>query len=131
MTRLLPAGALIVAALLPAAASAQETRASAAAKFSREFAASDTNKDGSLSRAEVKARIGQMGSGAKKIDPVHAERLAGLWFDRADTNKDGKVTEAEAQALLSATFAKYDADRNGKIGAAEKSAAKKGVAAGR
>ncbi len=106
------AAALALAAVLPALpAIAQETRASAAAKFAREFAASDTNHDGALSRAEVKARIIQMGTGAKKIDPVHADRLAGLWFDRADANKDGKVTQKEAQALLAATFDRYEAER--------------------
>ena len=108
-------------------AAAQETRASAAAKFRKEFAASDTNKDGFLSRPEVKTRIGRMGAAGKSLDPVHAERLADLWFTRADANKDGKVSEAEAQALLSATFAKYDANKDGKIGGEERAAAKRGA----
>ncbi|MFS0771966.1 hypothetical protein [Sphingomonas sp. 1P08PE] len=123
----LPLLALSALAALPAAA--QETRASAAAKFGKEFAASDTNKDGVLTRAEVQARIGNMGAGAKKIDAVHAKRLTDLWFDKADADKNGKVTQAEAQALLAATFAKYDADKDGKIGTAERQSAKR--AAGR
>jgi hypothetical protein len=119
-------GASIGSALL-----AQETRASASAKFAKEFAASDTNHDGVLTRAEVQARIGHMGAGAQKIDPVHAKRLSDLWFDRADANKDGKVTQGEAQALLAATFQRYDANHDGKIGDDERAAATAGAKAGR
>jgi len=94
------------------------------AKFKAEFAARDTNKDGVLTRAEVQAGISQMKVGPGRPDPVHAKRLAELWFSSADTNKDGKVTQPEAQALLAATFAKYDANKDGKIGGDERSAAK-------
>ncbi|WP_294238827.1 EF-hand domain-containing protein [uncultured Sphingomonas sp.] len=107
MTRFLVVG--LVAASLAAPALAQDTRASAAAKFSREFKARDTNHDGVLTKAEVKAAIMKMGNGQRKIDDVHAARLADLWFGKADANKDGKVTEAEAQALLSRTFDEYEA----------------------
>jgi hypothetical protein len=100
---------------------AQETRASAAAKFQK-----DTNKDGVLTRVEVQARIGRMSAGQGRVDPVHAKRMADLWFTSADRNKDGKVTQPEAQALLAATFAKYDANGDGKIGGDERAAAAKG-----
>jgi Ca2+-binding EF-hand superfamily protein len=103
---------LLLGASLGSALLAQETRASAAAKFAKEFAATDTNHDGVWSRDELQARITGMGTGAKKIDAVHAKRLADLWFDRADTNKDGKVTQAEAQALLAAMMQRYNAARN-------------------
>ena len=106
MTRFLLTG--LIAATLAVPAMAQDTRASAAAT-SREFKARDTNHDGVLTKAEVKAAIMKMGNGQKKIDPVHAQRLTDLWFDKADANKDGKVTEAEAQALLSRTFDEYEA----------------------
>lgn len=109
MTRFLVAG--LVAVTLAVPAMAQDTRASAAAKFSREFKARDTNHDGVLTKAEVKAAIMRMGNGQKKLDDVHAGRLAELWFAKADANKDGKVTEAEAQALLSRTFDEYEAAR--------------------
>jgi Ca2+-binding EF-hand superfamily protein len=107
MTRFLLTG--LIAATLAVPAMAQDTRASAAAKFSREFKARDTNHDGVLTKAEVKAAIMRMGNGQKKLDDVHAARLADLWFAKADANKDGKVTEAEAQALLSRTFDEYEA----------------------
>jgi hypothetical protein len=122
---------ILVLAGLAGPALAQETRASASAKFKTEFAASDTNKDGVLTRAEVQARIGQMKVGPGRPDPVHAKRLADLWFTSADKNKDGKVTQAEAQALLAATFAKYDANHDGKIGGDERAAAKADVQGGR
>ncbi|MBB3586786.1 EF-hand domain-containing protein [Sphingomonas sp. BK481] len=115
---------LFVLAGLATPALAQETRASVSAKFKAEFAARDTNKDGVLTRAEVQAGISQMKVGPGRPDPVHAKRLAELWFSSADTNKDGKVTQPEAQALLAATFAKYDANKDGKIGGDERSAAK-------
>jgi hypothetical protein len=118
---------LLVLAGLATPALAQETRASASAKFKAEFAASDTNKDGVLTRAEVQARIGNMKVGPGRPDPVHAKRLADLWFTSADKNKDGKVTQAEAQALLAATFAKYDVNKDGKIGGDERAAAKADV----
>lgn len=97
---------------LAAPAVAQETRASAAAKFDKEFAASDANRNGVLDRAEVQARMQHMKvGGGKDLDAVHAKRVADLWFANADTNKDGKVTRAEAQALLARTFDRYEAER--------------------
>lgn len=89
---------LLAGIALPAAA--QTDRAKAAAQYDAEFAATDTNHDGVLSRAEMQARIVKMQASGTRIDPVHAKRLADLWFDSADTNKDGKVTRAEGQALL-------------------------------
>ena len=111
--RLVPA--LLAAAALASPALAEETRASAAAKFKAEFAAPDTNHDGVLTRAEVQARTAQMKTGQGQVDPVHAKRLADLWFDSADRNKDGKVTMAEAQALLAQMMAKYQAQRAGGV----------------
>ena len=118
---------LAAAAGLVSPALAQETQASAAAKFKREFAASDANKDGALELGEVQARIGRMKIGPGEPDQTHAKRLAQLWFTNADRNKDGKVTEAEAQALLAATFKRYDADGDGKIGGSERAEAKRAL----
>ena len=119
--RALAMGALSAPALLRAGpAAAQETQASAAAKFSREFKATDADKDGSWSKAEVRARLDRMAAatakGKSKPDPARAHKLADLWFARADANKNGKVTEAEAQALLSAVFRRYDANGDGVVG---------------
>ena len=117
----------LVLLALPAPALAQETRASAAARFSREFAATDLNKDGVWTKAEVAQRLGRMRAGSKKPDPVNVKRLSDLWFGRADLNGNGKVTEAEAQGLLAAVFNRYDANKDGRIGGGERAAAKAGV----
>lgn len=96
---------------------AQETQATASAKFAREFKAGDKDGDGSWSRAEVQARIGRMRVGTTNAgDADRTKRLADLWFTRADVNKNGKVTEPEAQALLSAVFRRYDANGDGRVG---------------
>jgi Ca2+-binding EF-hand superfamily protein len=123
----LAALAAVAATVSTTPALAQETPATAAAKYKREFAATDTNKDGFLTRAEVQARISRMNVGPGRPDAVHAKRLADLWFDRADANKDGKVTEAEGQALLIATMKRYDANRDGRVDAAERGTATKAL----
>ena len=124
--RLVPA--LLAVTLLAAPAFAQETRASVSAKAAREFALTDADKDGAVTRAEIQARIAAMSAGPRKIDATHAKRLTDLWFGRADANKDGKVTRAEYQALLLAVFDRYDADGDGKVGGAgERAAAKAGI----
>ena len=118
-------------ALIAVPAVAQETRASAAAKFDKEFTASDTDRDGVLTRDEVQARIAKMAVGKRQLDATHAKRVTDLWFDNADANKNGKVTKAEAQALLAKTFAKYDANGDGQVGTDERAAAVAGMKKGR
>ena len=120
---------LLLASLVLGAspALAQETQASAAAKFHREFVRTDANKDGNWSLAEVQARAGRMRLAAKGADPAVAKKLSRLWFARADANRDRKVTEPEAQALLAATFQAYDANGDGKIGGTERAAATKAI----
>ena len=126
MSRLLPL--IFFAPLLVAVpAPAQETQASAAARFSREFAATDVNKDGVWTKTEVTRRFAGMRAGTKKPDPVNVKRLTDLWFGRADVNGNGKVTEAEAQRLLAAVFQRYDANKDGRIGGGERAAAKSGM----
>lgn len=128
MIRSLCLAALVLA---PAAAVAQETRASAAAKFHREFVATDANKDGVWTLAEVRARTTRMRLTAKGGDPALPNKLARLWFARADADRNGKVSEGEAQALLAATFQRYDANGDGKVGDTEAAAAKRAIQKGR
>lgn len=126
------AAALIALLSLPAlavTALGQETRASATAKLDAEFAASDANKDGFLSAAEIEARMGKMKvGGGKTLDATRAKRVAGLFLARADTNKDGKVSKAESDALMGAVFSAYDVNKDGKVDGAE--AARARAAAG-
>ena len=102
---------------------AQETEASATAKFKKEFALTDTNHDGYWSRAEVGARIARMRVGRSKADTAQIEKLAAMWFATADTDHDGKVSQAEAEKLLRATFERYDANHDGKVGGGERARA--------
>ena len=101
------AAAFVAGIALPA--TAQDTRASAAAKYNLEFNATDTNHDGVLTRAEVQARIEKMQAAGSRIDPVHSKRLADLW--------------SEGQALLAKTFDLYDRNHDGRIDADERAAA--------
>ena len=124
--------AVVLAPLaLAAPAVAQETQASVAAKFHREFVATDANKDGLWSLAEVQARTARMHPAGRKDSAALAKKLAVLWFARADANRDRKVTEPEAQALLAATFQRYDANGDGRIGGDERAAARKAIEKGR
>lgn len=122
----IPCKSLILLALsgLAVPGVAQETEASAAAKFKREFALTDANKDGVWSRSEVNARIVRMRVGKGKADQAQVKKLADLWFTTADINHDGKVTEPEAETLLKTMFHRYDANRDGKIGGGERAEAK-------
>ena len=112
--------ALLALPALTMAATGQETRATATAKLDAEFAASDADKDGFLSPAEVQARMARMkvGSG-KSLDAAHARRVAALFVARADTNKDGRVSKAESNALMGAVFNAYDKNGDGKVDATE------------
>lgn len=117
MIRLLLPAALL---LTPAVAAAQETRGSASAKLDTEFAQSDTNRDGYLSRAELEARMGKMRvAGGRSLDRTHATRMAGLFLARADADKDGRVSRAESRALMGKVFARYDLNGDGRVDGTE------------
>lgn len=118
--RTLFAAALLALPAVTAPAQAQETRSSAAAKLGAEFAASDANKDGYLSPPEFEARAAKMKvGGGRTLDPVHAKRVATLFFARADADKDGRVSKAESDALMGAIFNAYDVNKDGKVDGAE------------
>ena len=124
------AAAALAASLLASAASAQETRASALAKVNADFVALDANKDGVVTLPEVTARTAKMKAGPRALDPVHAKRLAGLWFAKTDANKDGKVTMTEARTAMAAIFDRYDLNGDGVVNASEQAAARAAVLAG-
>ncbi len=110
----------VALATIASPALAQETRATATQKLDAEFAASDANKDGFLSPAELEARMARMKlGGGRTLDATHAKRVAALFLARADTNKDGKVSQAESAALMGQVFSAYDLNRDGKVDASE------------
>jgi len=72
------------------------TLAEALAAGKERFTKKDANKDGAISKDEVKGR--------------------GAWlFDKADANKDGKVTQAESETLVKEGFTRFDANKDGTL----------------
>lgn len=126
------AAATLVAFLTPAATLAATKRAPGAKtvaavspRVKAEFAASDTNKDGFLSRAEVQARVQRMDVGATRMSTDKVQMLASAWFTQADGNGDGKVSPAEMQRLLRAIAGRYDTNGDGVVSVAERQAARR------
>jgi Ca2+-binding EF-hand superfamily protein len=100
------------------------SRTSVASQLDTNFAAADTNHDGSLSLAEVQALQ------AKELKVIEAQVQAKLQaaFKQLDTNKDGQLSFAEFAASASGIRAsetaqqflqKMDANHDGKLSAAE------------
>lgn len=80
------------------------------AKRSNEFSAADANNDGTVTPAELTAFH------EKKMEERKAERQKRM-FDRLDTNKDGKVSKEEFEA--GGKFERMDKNNDGKITADE------------
>lgn len=93
------------------ARTAAQAQAAAAKRIEDEFAKTDTNKDGQLSLAEVKAR-------------APAPRLSGSdeMIQKLDSNKDGKVGQDEYRATPLANFDRLDADKDGALSPQEQKA---------
>ena len=111
---------------LPATALAQKKPAGAPHRnaLDAEFTASDTNKDGVLTRAEIDARTARMHVAGGKVSPADMKRLGDIWFARADANRDGKITKAEMNAMMTAVATRYDTNHDGTISLAERKAAR-------
>ena len=95
------------------------------------FSASDSNRDGSLSRAEydsmystivrahaAHATMGSTGSSAPRM----GLRLDGKRFARADVNKDARLSPQEAIAVGYFYFDRMDTNRDGSVSPAERGA---------
>jgi len=67
----------------------------------------DTNKDGALTPAELAA-----GAKERADKREHKGNGHGMWA-QLDANQDGKLTEQEATAAADRMFDRADADRNG------------------
>lgn len=116
------------------------SEAAADPKLAAKFDQLDSNKDGKLSREELRAgfrhgphdggpiakldadKDGRISRDEAKADPKFAER-----FDKMDVNKDGYVDKADFQARAKqhrdAWFAAADTDKDGKLSKAEFDAA--------
>ncbi len=100
------------------------TRTSVSSQLDTNFAAADTNHDGSLSLSEIQALQ------AKELSTLEAQVQAKLQaaFKQLDTNKDGQLSFREFAASAGAIKAnetpqqvlqKIDANHDGKLSAAE------------
>lgn len=81
------------------------------------FARRDGNKDGALDTADAGAMKGKghHGKGHGKGGEERAERL----LKRLDTDGDGKASQAEMLAQATKTFERFDTDKNGEVSKAE------------
>jgi Ca2+-binding EF-hand superfamily protein len=89
----------------------------------QDFQMLDANKDGSVSKDEF------FDPKARHLDKLSAEDLAQaktMWarqFDALDTDKNGQLSEAEHQRAGKRSFARMDANKDGKITLPEMNAA--------
>jgi len=145
---ILVATLLVPAPLLAQAAPPTMSRATFESKISSEFGEMDSNKDGSLTRAEVESWQTRTASqiatarnkaifarlDADKNGSLNAAEFARLGpapikanpdplIKAMDANKDGKVTKAEHNAAGSARFTQIDANKDGVLTEAEAKAA--------
>lgn len=96
------------------------------------FAKLDTDKDGTLSKAEYSVRPERKDGDRKGMHRGHGKHGmrhggpmgGGMWFERADANKDGKVSLAEASAGALAMFDRVDTNKDGTISPEEHKAAR-------
>jgi Ca2+-binding EF-hand superfamily protein len=93
------------------ARTAAQAQAAAGKRIEEEFAKTDTNKDGQLSLAEVKAK-------------APAPRMAGSdqMIQKLDANKDGKIGQDEYRAIPLANFDRLDSDKDGALSPQEQKA---------
>ena len=146
-------GAVQAAAAAPAAPAKPPTRAEVIRSAGTNFAELDTNKDGSLSKAEVDAaqarsqqratanltlRINQEfakldtdRSGQLSLNEFRAAAPAirpnpgasAAAIQRLDANKDGRITPEEFRAPILAGFDRIDTNKDGTISDAERTKA--------
>jgi Ca2+-binding EF-hand superfamily protein len=116
MKTILIAAAVIAAALFTLPVVAQEKSADKE-MIDKAFDGMDTNKDGSIDRAELGVYLQAI------VDKQRADFEAG--FVEMDVNKDGKIDKEEAKAntVLATYFDPLDTDKDGFLSKAEMDAA--------
>ena len=83
------------------ARAAVHTRAEVAAHVRTMFAKLDSNRDGSITKAEAETAKASRGDRASRHMPGNAMPDRGAMFDRMDSNRDGSISRAEfAQAPM-------------------------------
>lgn len=120
----------LLIALAFAAPAAAQTRAAGQARVDAEFARTDHNGDGLVSRDELARRVAHLHINGRSVTPAQTRMLADTWFARADRNHDGRVSRDEARALYREVFARFDGNHNGRLDPAERATAKAALLAG-
>ncbi|WP_421592237.1 EF-hand domain-containing protein [Shinella sp. M27] len=82
------------------------------------FARRDGNKDGALDTADAGSMKGK-GHHGKGHHGKGGEERAERMLKRLDTDGDGKVSQTEMLAQATKTFERFDADKNGEVSKAE------------
>jgi len=103
---------------------AQQTRAELRARVDREFRMADRNRDGALTRIEVRRRVVER-LGPVGVDEGQARVLTNKYFQRLDRDRNGRVSPAEARAAAGEGFARFDANRDGRLSPRERAAAQR------
>ena len=76
----------------------------------------DTNKDGSLSRAEFDARQAMRGhDGMRRMGGRRGGDIGARMFTMADANRDSRVSLQEATAAALQHFDQRDLNRDGQV----------------
>jgi len=84
------------------------TKDEMAVHHNMKFSKQDTDGDGALSKAEVKAAMMK-----------HMQRRLDRMFSHMDKNKDGKIAQSEMKPRGGHMFERLDANKDGKISKAE------------
>jgi Ca2+-binding EF-hand superfamily protein len=139
------AAGVLGAALQPGVASAADNTPGAAAAPKHGLKKIDTDGDGKISKAEAAARpklaerfdaIDANKDGFITRDEMRAahQKMAAAKFKSVDTNGDGRISRAEADAnapRLAKHFTEVDANKDGFVSKEELAAAKQKIAARR
>jgi hypothetical protein len=116
----------------PSAGKGDVTRADMKAEAKRVFDLADTNKDGFMSKAEFRVRMGAVlnrtppgtAGAPSKEEAQRILAAADAAFKAVDTNGDGKLDLTEATARPLAAFDAVDTNKDGVVTLAEKMAAR-------
>ena len=73
------------------------------------FVEMDANKDGTVTRDEMRERM------ADRMDEKPPARMVDALFARLDANGDGKASIAEAEAAAATRFARLDGNKDGSL----------------
>ena len=110
---------LALAGIAVPAAAEVETKGSLMVKLQRQFATYDLDRNGTINRAELQALMFRLAVSRGRGRSAQLGAVTEDWFRRADTDRNNRIAQVEAQVMLSAHYARYDPNRDGRISDAE------------